>query len=288
MIALLTDIVLPALVFALMVIVGMELRRDDFAAVAKRPRSLGIGSVAQVIVAPAVALVVVAAIQPDPALSAALILLSICPSGALSNLYVLISRGNVALSICLTTASSLLCIVTTPVLALLVFEAVYGAGAALTVPTATVLLQLGLFVLAPVLLGMVIGQRFRAAVDANRPTVMAGTLVFLLMTLAIAVAGSWRDLADTFWTVALLALLFTAGAVIAGRLVALLVHPDDRNACAIECAVRNIPIALLLAGDMAGDSSAVAFAAGYFVIHAPLLVSFSLLTRRNHVGTPGR
>jgi bile acid:Na+ symporter, BASS family len=288
MISLLTDIVLPALVFALMVIVGMELRRDDFAAVAKKPRSLGIASAAQVIVAPAVALVVVAAVQPDPALAAALILLSICPSGALSNLYVLIARGNVALSICLTTVSSVLCIAVTPILALLVFEAVYGAGAALAVPTATVLLQLGLFVLAPVLLGMIVGQKFRAAVEANRPTVMAGALAFLVMALAIAVAGSWRDLADTFWAIAQLALLFTAGAVIAGRLVALLVHPDDRSACAIECAVRNIPVALLLAGNMASDAATVAFAAGYFVIHAPLLVGFSLVARRNRVGTPGR
>jgi predicted Na+-dependent transporter len=149
-------------------------------------------------------------------------------------------------------------------------------------------MQLGLFVLAPVLLGMIIGKKFRVRVQANRSVIMASAFVFLLITLAIAVAGSWVELVAIFWTAALLALLFTAGAIVAGRLVAFLVHPDDRSACAIECAVRNIPVALLLAGDLAADSATVAFAAGYFVIHAPLLVGFSLAERRHRTRMSGR
>jgi BASS family bile acid:Na+ symporter len=279
MIVLLTDFVLPTIVFVLMAIVGMELKREDFAAVARRPRSLVVGCLAQIVLAPLAALAIVAIVEPGRALVVALVLLAICPSGALSNLYVLINRGNVALSICLTTLSSLFCIVATPFLALLVFAAILDAAGDLELPTEAILGQLALFVLTPVLLGMFIRYRFPVVVENNRATYMAAAIGFLLMTVAIAVAGSWVELVAIFWTVALLALVFTVCTIVAGRLVALSLHPDDRSTCAIECAVRNIPVALLLAGDMADNAAIVAFAAAYFLVHAPLLVGYSVMTR---------
>jgi BASS family bile acid:Na+ symporter len=286
MIDLLTGVVLPALVFVLMMFVGMGLRHRDFATVAQRPRSLVIGTVAQAIVAPVVALTAIVVLRPAPVLAAALALLSVCPSGALSNFYTVVARGNVALSVCLTTVGSLLSIVVTPVLAMVVFAVAFEQETAFQVPPATVLSQLGQFVLAPVLIGMAIGHKFRAFVDANRATWMVFAFAFLLIVVAIAVAQSWRDLVEMFWAVAALALVFTIGALIVGHLVALLVHPRDRIATGIECAVRNIPVALLLAGGIADDTKVVAFAAGYFVVQAPLLVGFSLIASMRAGRTP--
>jgi len=279
MIALLTDVILPALVFALMVIVGLELKRGDFATVARRPQSFLLGCLGQALVAPAAALLTITVLSPAPELALALALLSICPSGALSNLYTLIARGNVALSVCLTTASSALSILITPVLALALLAETFGIADALSVPPGMILVQLGLFVLIPVLLGMAIGHRFRAIVDSGRKVYMAAAMVLLATTLAIAVAESWPVLIDMFLRVGLLALALTVGALAIGRLVASLIHPADRSAWAIECAVRNIPVALLLANELGAGTIVVAFATGYFLVHAPLLVAFSFLVR---------
>jgi hypothetical protein len=56
--------------------------------------------------------------------------------------------------------------------------------------------------------------------------------------------------------------------------------PTEQVTLGIEFAVRNLPIAFLLATAMIGDAGLIAFATAYFVVHAPTVLSVAWCLRR--------
>ncbi|XOQ53611.1 MAG: Bile acid:sodium symporter family protein [Succiniclasticum sp.] len=92
----------------------MELR--DFALILQRPKDVFCGAAAQFIVMPFLAYVLCRAFDLGPALTVGVVLLGTCPGGTASNVITFISKGDLALSVTMTTVSTLLSPVMTPFL----------------------------------------------------------------------------------------------------------------------------------------------------------------------------
>ncbi|GAB5534001.1 MAG: bile acid:sodium symporter family protein [Rubricoccaceae bacterium] len=96
--------------------VALGITKDDFVWVAKRPRFLLVGLVGQLVLLPAVTVVLVALLSPwlTPGVAMGMILVACCPGGNVSNFMVHLARGNTALSVSLTALSTAGALLFTP------------------------------------------------------------------------------------------------------------------------------------------------------------------------------
>ncbi len=102
----------------IMLTMGMTLTPEDFKILARRPLDIFIGACAQYTIMPLVAWSLVKFLGLPPAIAAGLVLVGCCPGGVSSNIMSFLCRGDVAFSVGMTTASTLLAPVLTPVLVL--------------------------------------------------------------------------------------------------------------------------------------------------------------------------
>lgn len=188
------------LLMVIMFCMGLTLTLPDFALVFKNPLPVLGGVAAQFIVMPLVAWLVAALLQLEPALAAGLILVGCAPGGTASNVVSYLARGNVALSVAMTSVSTLLAPLLTPVLAL------WLAGQYMPVDAGSMAISVVQIVLIPVVLGIVLRMLFNRIVtkiNAVLPWLSALAITFVV---TIIVAGS----AQTILTAGLLVLVAVA------------------------------------------------------------------------------
>lgn len=138
-------IVLPILII-LMFDLGLGLTVADFGLIFKRPRALLTGLVGQILFLPALAFTLGTFFGLKSELFVGLLLIACCPGGSSSNVFSGIARGDVALSVSLTAFSSLITMITLPIL----------MGASIDLPVANLVVQNLVLVLAPIIVGMVL------------------------------------------------------------------------------------------------------------------------------------
>jgi predicted Na+-dependent transporter len=86
------NVLIPATVVIMMIIVGAGLQSEQFKGVLRSPLPLIGGTLVQLLVLPGGAMLIVALLDPVPALAAGLLLVAACPGGALSNYYCHLGR----------------------------------------------------------------------------------------------------------------------------------------------------------------------------------------------------
>lgn len=285
MLAFLTGVAVPGLAFLIMLIVGLELRTEDFQRISRYPRTVVIAIAGQIIFLPILAIALIKVLKASDAISTGMLFLAFSPGGAIANYYTQLARRNVALSVTLTAANTACSLISIPVCAAVFLGWIGVAGNRHDVPTNMILLQLSLFIILPISVGMWLGKRFQFAVLSWRPALR---LVSIILVVALLLASIWtvRDeflvnLTETF----LFAFLFTIGAMLVGVLIASAVSPQDRSVVIIESAVRNIPVAILVGTSTATHPMFVGFLATYFLIEFVIMISYALVVRNRSVGS---
>lgn len=100
----------------IMLTMGLTLTTEDFKILARRPFDIFIGACAQFIIMPSVAYFLVYVWHLDPALALGILLVGTCPGGVSSNIMSYLCHGDVAFSVGMTCASTILAPVMTPML----------------------------------------------------------------------------------------------------------------------------------------------------------------------------
>jgi BASS family bile acid:Na+ symporter len=131
---------------------GLTLSFDDFRAVVRQPKAIGIGVVAQFLIMPSIGFLIAKVAGLSPGLSAGLVLVSCCPGGTASNVIAYLSRANVALSVLMTMCSTLMAVALTPVLT------GWLAGEFVQVDVVQLLFKTLTVVLLPVVAGLLLNQ----------------------------------------------------------------------------------------------------------------------------------
>lgn len=96
--------------------VGCTMSLEDFKNLRKMPVTIGIGTACQYTIMPLVAWTIARIFNFPPEIAAGIILVGCAPSGMASNVMTLIAKGNLALSISITTVATLLSPILTPLL----------------------------------------------------------------------------------------------------------------------------------------------------------------------------
>ena len=166
----------PLLLGIVMFGMGMTIEFKDFRHLVRHPWDVGIGVLAQFTIMPLVAYLLTQAFSLPPDLAVGVILVGTCPGGTASNVITYLAKGDVALSVTMTMATTLLAPFVTPFLTLLL------AGEEIAVNAPAMMLSIAEMVLLPVLLGAALNHFFR------RRVAYALTVLPLISALLVALA----------------------------------------------------------------------------------------------------
>ncbi len=100
----------------IMLTMGLTLSTQDFKILAQRPWDIAIGACAQFLIMPCLAYTLTKVFGLEPALAIGILLVGSCPGGVSSNIMSFLCHGDVAFSVGMTCASTLLAPVMTPLL----------------------------------------------------------------------------------------------------------------------------------------------------------------------------
>ena len=274
--------VLATMVYA----VSLDLRPDDFHYVARHPLAVGIGLLAQFVLLPAATWALTMVLDLPPATEAAMMLVAACPGGALSNVVTAFGRGNLALSLSISAASSLLALVLTPLNFTLMISANPDTAAwvrSIAVNPLDLVLSLVLLLAVPMSAAM-LSSRYAPGFVARIRTPLARLAGAALGAfIVLAIAAQWQlfliELGRTLPIVivhnALGLALGWFGSIVASLALA------DRRAVTIEGGMQNSGLALgIIAAQFDSDLAMVAVAGLWGVWHIVSGGTLALLWRR--------
>lgn len=268
-------IVLPILTL-LMFDLGLTLRPQDFVMIVKRPRAMFVGLFGQLILLPLLAWGIVMAFGLQPLFVIGVMLIACCPGGSSSNVFSMLARGDVALSVSLTAASSIITLFTVPLVMQWTTLSV-GSSIGVQLPVGNLLLQNVLTMLLPIVLGILM-RMFMANAAAKIERVLSKIAFPALMLLAGIFFVQHREtISEHFAVLGLCVGALLIVAVVAAGALAKVTRLDtaERRTIVIEVGMQNAAQAIAVA------SSPFIFNDGRIAIPAiiyALLMNVVLLT----------
>jgi BASS family bile acid:Na+ symporter len=223
---------LPVALGIIMLGLGLSLKFADFRNVFAQPRAVLAGLLCHSVVLPLLCLVLMLALNLPPAISVGMMLLTVSPAGTTGALLTHLARGDVALSIVMAAVTSVLSIVTLPLVSNLSFLLFYGEGEAVSLDMAQIV-QFFAIAILPALAGMWIRSHYPALSDRlERPVKLLATL-FLAAIVVFALASNWKLAGQWGPSVGLVALLFSVIALTVAYYLPRLLGVEHRQAAAL-------------------------------------------------------
>ncbi len=170
---------------------GLTIAPADFVEVARRPREVALGVLAQYTVMPFVAFALARMVAMPPEIAAGVILVGCCPGGTASNVMTYLAKGDVALSVSLTTVSTLLAPLATPFLVWL-FASQY-----LPVDAAAMLLSIAKVVVLPLALGAAVKTWLPRLTERLVPALPLVSVAGIVVIIAAIIAVNQAKLAQS-------------------------------------------------------------------------------------------
>ena len=167
---------------------GLSLVPNDFKRVVLYPKAASIGILNQLLILPLTGFFLLWVFGLSrPELAVGIMILAACPGGPTSNLISHIAGGDTALSITLTAISSLIAVITIPLIVNLSLAFFMQQGEFIPLPVFDTIIKLTLITLIPVSAGMTIRARAeKFAGKMNKPVkIISGILLFLIILAAI-------------------------------------------------------------------------------------------------------
>ena len=251
---------ISAMLGIIMLGMGMTLHWQDFSHVLRHPRDLGLGLVVQFGCMPLLAFALCHVFALPPELAVGMILVGTAPGGTASNVLTFIARGDVAFSVAMTAAATLVSLLLTPPLTWLL------GGVWVPVDMGGLFWSIVKIVLVPVLLGLLLHHFQRGLVDRLMPFLPLASALVITLVIAGIIAVNAQNILSAGPAI--------FAAVIAHNLLGLAVGwfaacrlrfaPPRRRALAIEIGTQNSGLATALA--LAHFTPAAAIAGALFSV----------------------
>ncbi|XP_055802193.1 probable sodium/metabolite cotransporter BASS1, chloroplastic [Solanum dulcamara] len=228
---------------------GMTLTFDDLRAALAMPKELLCGFVLQYSVMPLSGYFVSKLLNLPSHYAAGLILVGCCPGGTASNIVTYIARGNVALSVLMTAASTLSAVVMTP------FLTQKLAGQFVAVDAAGLFMSTLQVVLLPVLAGAFLNQYFKSLVKIVSPLMPPIAVATVAVLCGNAIAQSSSAILMSGQQVVLATALLHASGFIFGYVLARMLGVDvsSSRTISIEVGMQNSVLGVVLATQHFGN-----------------------------------
>jgi BASS family bile acid:Na+ symporter len=246
---------------------GMTLSLIDFVEIARRPRSFICGLFGQLFVVPFIAVLINWAGDLEPGIAIGMILVAAMPGGAMSKFFAYFGRGNMALSISLTGVTTLLTLVTVPIMLQLL--AAQHISEDFTMPVTDIMIDVSLCLLLPLVVGLTIARLIpKHHRLLSKICIRIGLAVVVVMVAGSLGSGRIKP-AEYGFGVPLAIILFC----VAGQQLNMLPFRlfgwsrADRTAVGIEITMRNMNLALLIKANLFPGSDPIANGVLFVVLY---------------------
>ncbi len=234
----------------IMLTMGMTLQVKDFTLLLKNPGSVLAGLIAQMLLLPIVAFVLIWLLQPPLYIAVGAIVLACCPGAATSNYFCYLARGDVALSVTLTAISGMLVLLTMPVFVNAGFIMLTDAEQAIRLPVLQTMQQIFLMLILPVVIGMSL-RAILAEPLAKKIQTGLSMLSFGLMMLVVvmSLSGLQGHFVELIVSCGLLALITNLITMFCGFGIGSLMGLADKQcrALTVEVGIQNFLLAMIIA-----------------------------------------
>ncbi|WHY22530.1 bile acid:sodium symporter family transporter [Bacillus velezensis] len=222
---------------------GLTLQTDDFKELIRKPLYVIIGVIAQYTIMPLVAFGLAYGLHLPSEIAVGVILVGCCPGGTASNVMTFLAKGNTALSVAVTTISTLLAPVLTPVLIMLF------AKEWLPVSPGSLFISILQAVLVPIIAGLVVKMFFKKQVAKAVHALPLVSVIGIVAIVSAVVSGNRENLLQSGLLIFSVVILHNGFGYLLGFLCAKLLKMDyaSQKAIAIEVGMQNSGLGAALA-----------------------------------------
>jgi BASS family bile acid:Na+ symporter len=233
----------PYLLGIVMIGMGLTIDPKDFKIVFQAPRSVIIGVILQFTIMPITAFVIAKVFQLPPEIAIGVILVGCCPGGTSSNVMSYLAKANVALSVAITSVSTLLAPIVTPALIFLF------ANQWLKVSFGSMLWSVVQVVLIPIIIGFILQKVFKNFAAKSATALPIVSVIAISLILASVVGGSKSQILQTGLLIFAVVILHNIVGYTLGYVLAKLLKLEraDKKAVSIEVGMQNSGLAVSLA-----------------------------------------
>ena len=242
-------IVMPILI-VLMFLLGIDITKKAFTDIAHNPKAVLLGMIGQIVILPIIAFLTAWLLKLPPVYFMGLVLVACCPGGSSSNVFTMLVKGNVALSVTLTALSSIITLFTLPVIMEFVTNTVSNmSGVKIELPVGKLIIQNIILLLVPLFAGSLF-KHFcpEAAVKVSK--VLSKLAFPALMILAAVFFLQYRkEIADNFASLGLSAAMLIVLAMACSSGISRIGKFNDatRRTIVIEVGMQNAAQAITIA-----------------------------------------
>jgi bile acid:Na+ symporter, BASS family len=250
----------------------MTLTVKDFGEVFRQPKSVLIGVASQFIVMPLLAYALAKGFNLPAEIAIGVILVGACPGGTASNVMTFLAKGNTALSVAVTSVSTLLAPILTPAIIYVL------AREWLEVSAASMFTSILKIVILPIILGLIVQFFLKEQAKKSVDIMPLVSVIAIVMIVAAVVAGSKEKIIESGLLIFAVVILHNGLGYLFGFLIAKLFKLDyaDQKAISIEVGMQNSGLGAALAAAHFSPIAAVPSAIFSFWhnISGPLLATY--------------
>ena len=222
---------------------GITLTLDDFKNVLKQPIAIILGTILQFLLMPVIAFILCIVFHLPKELMIGLILVGCCPGGTASNLICYLAKGDVALSISLTTVSTLLSFILTPLLTLLYI------GEMVNVPVYNMVITILQIIILPVALGLIINTYLNEKIKNYIDVFPMLSVLSIIVIIGIVIALNHDNILNISLLLVLCVILHNLTGFLLGYLIAktFKLSESQSRTISIEVGMQNSGLGVVLA-----------------------------------------
>ncbi len=230
--------------------VALDIKLSDFKKLLVQPKPAAVGLLSQYLLLPILTLILIAVFQPMTSIALGMVLISCCPGGSTSNFMVHLSGANSALSVLMTSVTTLGAIIITPVSFEFWSSFVEGKSdlPELTVEPWEMVKTIIQLIFIPVALGVFVNEMYEKFTDKIRKPVKWLSLLMFFGFVVGAIIANLEFIKKYLFVVFWIVLIHNGLAYFTGWSLAKLFRQNQGNtrAISIETGIQNTGLGLIL------------------------------------------
>ena len=240
------SILLPAVKILLAIIMfamGLTIRPNDFVKVFKFPKALIIGILLQYTIMPALAVSLILIFSLNPEIATGVILLGCVPGGTASNVMTYIAKGDLALSVGLTTISTLISPIVTP---LLIF---FLAHSWIKIDILNIFISISQIVLIPVILGVILNLLIKEKLNYIYPALPTVSIISITIIIIAVVSSNASAFTKSAFLLIFVVIIHNIAGLFLGYYLSKILRLDNKQCktISLEVGLQNSALASALA-----------------------------------------
>lgn len=245
-------IVLPILTL-LMFDLGLTLKPQDFKLIAQRPKPVIAGLVGQIILLPLIAwgLIQLSAIsgQLSALFIIGIMLVACSPGGSSSNVFSMLAKGDVALSVTLTACSSIITLFTLPLIMSWVTKSIQFSDVSIQLPIGNLLIQNLVLMVVPIAIGFIVNIYKEQAAQKIHNVLRRIAMPALILLVTVFFFQHKQTIVTEFASLGLTMTILIIATTSCGALLAWLLKlsTKERRTLVIEIGMQNAAQAITIA-----------------------------------------